>query len=332
MGLPVSKVAGVGALTAFGVAGVGLGLYLQYMQDCKEYDQLLNETEAKEKYMFTTFGEGIKIYMEECKEEITTLDDTNLCLSIHFFWNYFSILDLMMLKSAEEVSLDKKKTRITFFQKFQFSDHTKAVTEVVKAKLRKLKENMAILNHVLGIKDELLEASRIHLIRTNPTAFVEMTIVGPDSRNKRRMEQAPDFLNLKDEIIKYIMNNIEERIKRGFNSVDTSLFEESFAESLDDELQVKFGINFEHFMGFSLKHIDLEHEIHIENVQTKYNHKEHPWNNDKLENEYNIKFSEMIGNYILMLKKMYESMTLYKPGLRLGKAQIAQMQETIQNS
>lgn len=26
-----------------------------------------------------------------------------------------------------------------------------------------------------------------------------------------------------------------------------------------------------------------------------------------------------------MMKKMYESMTLYKPGIRLGKSQIAQM-------
>lgn len=93
-----------------------------------------------------------------------------------------------------------------------------------------------------------------------------MTIIGPDSRNKRRMAQAPDFLNLKDEILDYCTNNLNERCKRGFSSVDTSIFEDVFAESLDDELQVKFGINLDHFMGFSLKHVDMEYGIGIENV------------------------------------------------------------------
>lgn len=247
----------------------------------------------KEQYLYKTYSEDIQVYLEECKSELKDIQEENLCLSIHFFWNFYSIIDLMMQKSEEKVD-DQKKKRREAYQKFQFSEHHKLVTEVVKSKAKLLKENIAIAIHVLGIKNELLEASRIHLIRTNPTSFVEMAIIGPDSRNKRRMEQAPDFLNSKEKILEYISNSISERLKRGFNSVDTSVFEESFAESLDDELQVKFGISLDHFIGFSLKHIDIEQGIDIENVQTKYNPQEHPWNQEELENEYNKEFSKMV--------------------------------------
>lgn len=139
-----------------------------------------------------------------------------------------------------------------------FSDHTKLITEYAENKQRIIKENMAMLNHVLDIKEELIEASRIYLIRTNPSEFVEMLFVGPDSLNKRRTEQAPDFLKQSDLICDYVTKSIQARIERGFNSVNTDIFEESFYQTLDDELLIKFGISMDHFIGYSLKQIDLE--------------------------------------------------------------------------
>jgi hypothetical protein len=109
---------------------------------------------------------------------------------------------------------------------------------------------------VFGIEDDLVYASEIQLIRTNPTAFVEISVVGSESNNRRRIEESPDFLTNSEAIIKYVRNNIEERMKRGFNSVKTELFEDSFWESTNDEVLIKFGINLDHFWGYSLKRID----------------------------------------------------------------------------
>ena len=121
MGSEVSKIGistlgTVSFLSVFGVAGVGYGLYLQYLEDAKKWENKCSEIQAKEKYMIETYGEEIKVYMEECKKEITAINEEDLCLSIHFFWNYLSILDLMALKQVKETAAaEAKKARLVVF-------------------------------------------------------------------------------------------------------------------------------------------------------------------------------------------------------------------------
>lgn len=99
MGTDFSKSTIGGGVAAIGIAGIGLSLYFQYLVDCKKYEESKKESYNKEQYLFETFSEKIKVYLEECKEELKSIHEDNLCLSIHFFWNFYSILDIMMENS-----------------------------------------------------------------------------------------------------------------------------------------------------------------------------------------------------------------------------------------
>jgi hypothetical protein len=88
---------------------------MQYLEDHKSYSDAILLQDQKEKYLLEHYDERTKIYLEECKQEIKTITEENLCLSIHFFWNYLSILDLMLQKSIEEINKLHKKDRLIAF-------------------------------------------------------------------------------------------------------------------------------------------------------------------------------------------------------------------------
>jgi hypothetical protein len=112
------------SVTPLGVAGISVAslflyAYKNYSSEKAEYHKGLSDEEIKIKYMIDTYGEAIKPYLEACKEEIKILIQDDLCLSLNFFWKYFSILDIMYLKSytdeEKELNSKEKNLRMSYF-------------------------------------------------------------------------------------------------------------------------------------------------------------------------------------------------------------------------
>lgn len=335
MGTKASK----SALTiATGGGAVGLALlYLSYMEEIKkdkEESKMITEKvmeNLKEKFLLDNYGDQVAKLISICREEMRNTDEQNLLLTLKFFKCYSSIVDIMSHKSIQNLRKKDLVTRLNLLKKFDFSSQMKIHKKFVKEKLSIVKESEDILTDILNLDPEQMMASKIQLIRQKPKEYISKVFVkGPITKIQRGKAASPDHFDKAAGAIEFVTKRIIARNKRGFNSVDTTIFRDMFEEELIDELLVRYGLNLEQFMGVCVKL--MENEVEQKNEENRREEEPEetmeeeaiPGSDDEAWKDFEPKvgeigeqFLDMVKNYVDMLSKMYASMTLYEPGIRI---------------
>lgn len=335
MGTTVSK----SALTvATGGGAIGLAiLYLSYLKEIDNENKLKEAmTEKvienlKEKFLVDNYGSEVKKLITTCREEMRDTDEQNLLLTLRFFESYFTIIDIMTHKTISSLRKRDLSSRINLLKKFDFSSQAKIHRNFVAEKLKTVKQSETILIDILEVDPEQVMASKIQLIRQKSKEYVaRMFIKGPITKITRGKLSSPDHFNKAIGAIGFVNKRILSRTKRGFNSVDTSIFPSMFEEELIDELLARYGLNLEQIIGVCVKL--MEEEIEEKNEENRTDEDpdqkmeeegqedgyEQAWKDfEPRVGEVGTAFLDMTQNYVAMLCKMYEGMSLYEPGIRI---------------
>ena len=211
-------------------------------------------------------------------------------LSLEFF---ASLEDWVYLHSGEQTKKlrsDAIPQLAKFYQEMKFSDFASQSTALSRAIQEKEEEAAELLFTRLHKEDiDLVNASRIYLIRYDSRKFLSQSITGSKLKNEAHLKQVNMF-NL-GEVITAMQRVISSRMKRGFENADPFLFPTSFKVQLEAELVSRFPhLEYDEFCAF----------VGLEDLKEDKN-----------------KWDQVLGEYVKLLEGFYHSQELYTPGIKI---------------